>query len=151
LNAVIEVNDLQKRRVIHKLKRHLGQDLRGLKIALLGLAFKPNTDDIRQASSIVLAERLMAEGAQVVGYDPVAMENMQALLPSFSCAPSALSALEGAAACVLVTEWQEFLELDWAAIRGKMARPVVIDGRNALDGAALVDLGFTYEGVGRRP
>ena len=150
LNAVIEVNDLQKRKVIHKLKHHLGQELRGLKIALLGLAFKPNTDDIRQASSIVLAERLMAEGARVVGYDPVAMENMRALLPSFSCALSAAAALEDADACVLVTEWQEFLDLDWAAVHGMMAHSVVIDGRNALDGALLVELGFTYEGMGRR-
>jgi UDPglucose 6-dehydrogenase len=93
----------------------------------------------------------MFEGARVFGYDPVPMENMQALLPWFCCAPSAAAALEDADACVLVTEWQGFLDLDWAAVRGIMARPVVIDGRNALDGAALVDLGFTYEGVGRRP
>ncbi len=92
----------------------------------------------------------MAEGATVVGYDPVAMENMRTLLPSFCCASSASSALEGADACVLVTEWQEFLDLDWAAVRWLMARPVVIDGRNALDGAALGELGFTYEGVGRK-
>jgi UDPglucose 6-dehydrogenase len=150
LNAVIEVNELQKRKVIGKLKHHLGQELRGRRIALLGLAFKPNTDDIRQASSIVLAERLTAEGAQVVGYDPVAMENMQKLLPGLNCAASAASALEGADACVLVTEWKEFLELDWAAARGLMARPIVIDGRNALDGEALEGLGFTYEGVGRK-
>jgi UDPglucose 6-dehydrogenase len=149
LNAVIEVNELQKRKVISKLKHHLGHELRGRKIALLGLAFKPNTDDIRQASSIVLAERLTAEGAKVVGYDPVAVDNMKKLLPSLCCAPSALSALEGADACVLVTEWKEFLDLDWAAARNVMAHPVVIDGRNALDGAALAGLGFTYEGVGR--
>jgi UDPglucose 6-dehydrogenase len=151
LNAVIEVNELQKRKVIGKLKRHLGDELRGRRIALLGLAFKPNTDDIRQASSIVLAGRLIAEGAQVVGYDPVAMENMRKLVPALSCASSALSALEGADACVLVTEWDEFLELDWAAAREAMVRPVVIDGRNALDGAMLAGLGFTYEGVGRKP
>jgi UDPglucose 6-dehydrogenase len=150
LNAVIEVNELQKRKVIGKLKNHLGQELRGRRIALLGLAFKPNTDDIRQASSIVLAERLMAEGAQVVGYDPVATENMQKLLPTLHCTASAASALEGADACVLVTEWKEFLELDWAAAHALMARPIVIDGRNALDGEALTELGFTYEGVGRK-
>jgi UDPglucose 6-dehydrogenase len=150
LNAVIEVNELQKRKVIGKLKRHLGDELRGKRIALLGLAFKPNTDDIRQASSIVLAGRLIAEGAQVVGYDPVAMENMQGLLPALSCMPSALSALDGADACVLVTEWEEFLGLDWAAVREIMARPIVIDGRNVLDGASLAALGFTYEGVGTK-
>jgi UDPglucose 6-dehydrogenase len=150
LNAVIEVNELQKRKVIGKLKHHLGDELRGRRVALLGLAFKPNTDDIRQASSIVLAGRLMAEGAQVIGYDPVAMDNMRKLLPALLCAPSALSALEGADACVLVTEWDEFVRLDWAAAREVMARPIIIDGRNALDGASLVRLGFTYEGVGKK-
>ena len=151
LNAVIEVNELQKRRVIGKLKRHLGDELRGKRIALLGLAFKPHTDDIRQASSIVLAGRLLAEGAQVVGYDPVATENMRALLPAVTYASSPLEALETADACVLVTEWEECVGLDWVRVKQMMARPIVIDGRNALDGARLADLGFTYEGVGTRP
>ncbi len=150
LGAVIEVNELQKRRVIGKLKRHLGDELRGTRIALLGLAFKPNTDDIRQASSIVLASRLLAEGATVVGYDPVAVENTRTLLPTVTYAHSALEALEGADACVLVTEWDEFLALDWEAVKKIVARPVIIDGRNALDGPALLSLGFTYEGVGTR-
>ena len=150
LNAVIEVNELQKRKVIGKLKRYLGDELRGKRIALLGLAFKPNTDDIRQASSIVLAGRLIAEGAQVVGYDPVAMENMQSLVPALCCMPSALSALEDADACVLVTEWEEFLGLDWTAVKELMSRPIVIDGRNALDGASLAAMGFIYEGVGTK-
>jgi UDPglucose 6-dehydrogenase len=151
LNAVIEVNELQKRRVIGKLKRHLGDELRGKRVALLGLAFKPNTDDIRQASSLVLASRLLAEGAQVVGYDPVATENMRALLPTMVYARSPLEALDGADACVLVTEWEEFLALDWARVKEVMARPIVIDGRNALDGARLAEMGFAYEGVGTRP
>ncbi len=148
LSAVIEVNELQKRRVIGKLKRHLGDELRGKRIALLGLAFKPNTDDIREASSIVLSGRLLAEGAEVVGYDPIATDNIRALLPKVTYASSAMAALEGADACVLVTEWKEFVELDWAAAKRVMASPLVIDGRNALDGRALVELGFTYEGVG---
>jgi UDPglucose 6-dehydrogenase len=150
LNAVIEVNELQKRRVIGKLKRHLGDQLRGKRIALLGLAFKPNTDDIRQASSIILASRLLAEGAQVNGYDPLAMDNMRAILPAMTYAPSARAALERADACVLVTEWGEFLDLDWSQVKQSMARPIIIDGRNALDAAALVELGFVYEGVGTR-
>jgi len=150
LNAVIEVNELQKRRVIGKLKRHLDDELRGKRIALLGLSFKPNTDDIRQASSIVLAGRLIAEGADVVGYDPIAMENMRALLPGMVYAATALEALEGADAGVLVTEWDEFIGLDWLQAKQVMATPVLIDGRNALNGAALVELGFTYEGVGTR-
>ena len=151
LSAVIEVNEFQKRRVIGKLKRHLGDELRGKKIALLGLSFKPNTDDIRQASSIVLASRLMAEGARVVGYDPLAMDNMRAILPTLEYAASARGALEGAEACVLVTEWDEFLSLDWAKSSSSMASPVVIDGRNALDGPKLEKLGFIYEGVGKKP
>jgi UDPglucose 6-dehydrogenase len=150
LNAVIEVNELQKRRVIGKLKRHLGDELHSKRIALLGLSFKPNTDDIRQASSIVLAGRLLAEGAEVVGYDPLATENMRAILPAMTFAPSAMAALEGAHACVLVTEWAEFLELDWERARAAMVTPLIIDGRNALDGGALLQLGYDYEGVGTR-
>ncbi len=148
LTAVIEVNELQKRRVIGKLKNLLG-DLREKRIALLGLAFKPNTDDIREASSIVLAGRLLAEGASVVGYDPVAMPNIKALLPALDYATSGSEALRGADAAVLVTEWSELLEIDWAAAKQQMRRPVIIDGRNALDGAALRALGFTYDGIGR--
>ncbi len=150
LNAVIEVNELQKRRVIGKLKRHLGDELRGRRITLLGLAFKPNTDDIRQASSIVLAGRLLAEGARVVGYDPVAMDNMRSLVPTMEYAESAEAALDGADACVLVTEWDEFLTLDWARVHKLMARPIVVDGRNVLDGDALSAQGFIYDGVGKR-
>jgi len=150
LGAVIEVNELQKRRVIGKLKRLLGNELRGKRVALLGLSFKPNTDDIRQASSIVLAGRLEAEGAQVVAYDPLAMPQMQKLLPRVAYAASPIDALQGADACVLVTEWQEFLDLDWAQVKEVMREPIVIDGRNALDAAGLVGLGFTYEGVGTR-
>lgn len=150
LSAVIEVNELQKRRVIGKLKRHLGNELRGKRIALLGLSFKPNTDDIRQASSIILSSRLLAEDARVIGYDPLAMDAMRAILPAMEFAPSAAAALEQADACVLVTEWNEFLDLDWAAVKQRMARPIVIDGRNALDGDALVRLGFAYEGMGTR-
>ena len=152
LNAVIEVNELQKRKVIGKLKHHLGDELRGRRIALLGLAFKPNTDDIRQASSIVLAERLMAEGAQVVGYDPVAMENMQRAAPALCCTASALSALEGADACVLVTEWKEFLELDWAAARGAHG-PADRHRRPERAGrwAALTAAGVHLRGCGEKP
>jgi len=147
LNAVIEVNELQKRRVIGKLKIRLG-DLRERRIALLGLAFKPNTDDIREASSIVLAGRLLAEGASVVGYDPVAMPATRALLPSLDYADTAMEALTGADAAVLVTEWAEFVELDWAAAKERMRGAVLVDGRNALDRDALTALGFSYEGIG---
>ena len=147
LTAVIEVNELQKRRVIGKLQKHLGS-LAGKTIALLGLAFKPDTDDMREASSLVLASRLQGEGARVRGYDPVARDAAAKLLPSVELTDSAEEALEGADAAVIVTEWAEFAELDWKALRERMARPVVVDGRNFLNASALRDAGFAYEGIG---
>jgi UDPglucose 6-dehydrogenase len=149
LNAVIEVNELQKRRVVGKLQKHLGS-LVGRRIALLGLAFKPDTDDMREASSLVLSARLQGEGAEVVAYDPVAAAAADRLLgPGVTIADSAEEAMEGADAVVLVTEWPEFAELDWAAAAQKMARPLLVDGRNYLDPAALREAGFEYEGIGR--
>jgi UDPglucose 6-dehydrogenase len=148
LTAVIEVNELQKRRVLKKLEKHLGS-LAGRKVALLGLAFKPDTDDMREASSLVLASRLKGEGATVTGYDPVAEQAARDLLPDVEFCASAEDALDGADAAVLVTEWPEFAELDWRTLRERMATPVLIDGRNFLDPAALRDAGFTYEGIGR--
>ena len=148
LNAVIEVNELQKRRVIGKLEKHLGS-LAGKNIALLGLAFKPDTDDMREASSLVLAARLQGEGAEVRAYDPVAEGAAKELLPNVELAESPDQALDGADAAVLVTEWPEFAELDWAALRGRMSNPLIVDGRNFLDAAALRAAGYTYEGIGR--
>ncbi|HEX5984305.1 MAG TPA: UDP-glucose/GDP-mannose dehydrogenase family protein [Solirubrobacterales bacterium] len=148
LTAVIEVNELQKRRVVGKLEKHLGS-LIGKRVALLGLAFKPDTDDMREASSLVLAARLQGEGAEVVAYDPVAAERASELLGSVEMAPSAMEALDGADAAVLVTEWREFAELDWGAAAERMARPLIVDGRNFLDPATLVSAGFEYEGIGR--
>ena len=115
---MIEVNELQKRRVMKKLEKHLGP-LVGKQVALLGLAFKPDTDDMREATSLVLAARLQGEGATVRGYDPVAGGAARALLPSIELCDSVESALDGADAAILVTEWQEFAELDWPAL----ARP----------------------------
>jgi UDPglucose 6-dehydrogenase len=146
LNAVIEVNELQKRRVIGKLERRLGS-LRGKKVALLGLAFKPGTDDMREAPSLVLAGRLIAEGAHVSAWDPVA--DGRALLDGVHIADSALEALEGADAAVVVTEWPELRELDWAEAAGRMRDRVLVDGRNMLDADELRAAGFEYEGVGR--
>jgi UDPglucose 6-dehydrogenase len=148
LNAVIEVNELQKRRVIGKLQGRLGS-LVGKRVALLGLAFKPDTDDMREASSLVLAARLQGEGADVVAFDPVADERAAGLLPGVEMCDSALGALDGADAAVLVTEWPEFAELDWGEAAGRMARPLLIDGRNFLDPDALRAAGFEYEGIGR--
>jgi UDPglucose 6-dehydrogenase len=148
LNSVIEVNELQKRRVVSKLHRHLGS-LVGRRIALLGLAFKPETDDMREASSLVLSARLRGEGAEVVAFDPVAMDNARELLPGVEMKGTTLEALEDADAAVLVTEWPEFLEIDWAAAAEKMNRSLVIDGRNFLDAEHMRSAGFAYEGIGR--
>ncbi len=148
LNAVIEVNELQKRRVINKLSEQLGS-LAGKRIALLGLAFKPDTDDMRGASSLILAGRLKGEGATVVGYDPVANERAREVLPEIETTTSAIEALDGADAAILVTEWPEFAELDWSDAAKRMANPLLIDGRNFLDPERLRAAGFTYEGIGR--
>jgi len=148
LNAVIEVNELQKRRVVAKLEKHLGS-LADHRIALLGLAFKPNTDDMREASSLVLAARLEGEGAKVAAYDPIAQDAARDLLPTVEMSGSAEEAAAGAAAVVLVTEWPEFLQLDWAALRERMSTPLVVDGRNFLDPQTIKAAGFTYEGIGR--
>ena len=148
LNAVIEVNELQKRRVVAKLEKHLGT-LVGRRIALLGLAFKPDTDDMREATSLVLTARLQGEGAHVIAYDPVAERSAAGLLPSVALAESAEDALQGADAAVLVTEWPEFAELDWAGLRERMATPLIVDGRNFLDAEELRAAGFEYEGIGR--
>jgi UDPglucose 6-dehydrogenase len=148
LTAVIDVNELQKRRTIGKLQKHLGS-LVGRQIALLGVAFKPNTDDIREATSLVLSGRLAGEGAHVRVYDPVAASKADGLLAGAQVAGSALDAVDGADAVVLVTEWPEFAELDWSEVKRRMRTPVVIDGRNFLDREALRAEGFTYEGIGR--
>jgi UDPglucose 6-dehydrogenase len=148
LTAVIEVNELQKRRVIGKLQKHLGS-LVGTTIALLGLAFKANTDDMREASSLVLAARLQADGANVRAFDPIAEHEARKLLVGVDFASSALDALEGADACILVTEWPEFAGIDWAEVAERMRGRLVVDGRNFLDPDAVRAAGFLYEGVGR--
>jgi UDPglucose 6-dehydrogenase len=149
LNAVTEVNELQKRRVVSKLQRHVG-DLAGKRIGLLGLAFKPETDDMRGASSLVLASRLLAEGAVVSAYDPVAEEEARKVMPQLVYRDSALAVVDQADAVVLVTEWKEFLELDWSQVAEAMSGDLMIDGRNALDPEAVRAAGLSYEGIGRR-
>ncbi|HEX4437603.1 MAG TPA: UDP-glucose/GDP-mannose dehydrogenase family protein [Solirubrobacteraceae bacterium] len=149
LTAVIEVNDLQKRRVIGKLQRHLGA-IAGMKVALLGLAFKPNTDDMREASSLVLSGRLRADGASISAFDPVAEEQARALVSGIEFATSPLDAVRDADAVVLVTEWQQFLELDWKEVAQAMKGDLVVDGRNALDPETIRAAGLVYEGIGRR-
>jgi UDPglucose 6-dehydrogenase len=148
LTSVIEVNELQKRRVIGKLQKHLGS-LVGRRVALLGLAFKANTDDMREASSLVLAARLQADGATVSAYDPVAEEEARKLMPGVSFAVGALAAVDGADAAIIVTEWPEFAELDWTEVKQRMAGALLVDGRNHADPIAVRAAGLTYEGIGR--
>jgi UDPglucose 6-dehydrogenase len=144
LTAVIEVNELQKRRVVQKLQKHLGR-LRGKTVALLGLAFNPNTDDTREAPSLVLASRLLAEGADVRAWDPIAVPELQGVQ---LCA-TPFEAIDGADAAVIVTEWPELAELATEEVRAAMRHPLIIDGRNLLDPDAVRAAGFAYEGIGR--
>jgi UDPglucose 6-dehydrogenase len=149
LASVIEVNELQKRRVIGKLQDRLGS-LRGRRVALLGLAFKPHTDDMREASSIVLASRLIAEGASVVAFDPVAAERARGVLPAaVEIAGSMLSAVTDADAVVIVTEWPEFRAVLSSEVHAAMRGPLIVDGRNLLDPNEAVAAGFTYVPIGR--
>jgi UDPglucose 6-dehydrogenase len=146
LSAVIEVNELQKRRVVGKLKRHLGS-LSGRNIALLGAAFKAGTDDMREAPSIVLASRLLAEGAEVRAWDPVA--DIGKLPRGVESAATIADAVRGADAAVIVTEWEELRGLASAETRATMANPLIVDGRNLLDPEETRRAGFAYEGIGR--
>src|SRR6266852_2948850 len=146
LAAVIEVNELQKRRVIAKLEKHLGK-LRGKRVAVLGLAFKPHTDDMRESPSLVIAARLVAEGAEVRTWDPIA--DARGLLQGAQQCESIADAVAGADAAVIVTDWPELAEADWAELRKTMRSPHVIDGRNLLDPEKMRALGFAYEGIGR--
>ncbi len=146
LSAVIEVNELQKRRVIGKLTRQLGP-LRGKTVALLGLAFKANTDDMREAPSIVLASRLLAEGAVVRAWDPIA--DGTKLPKGVDIVDSVLDAVRGADAAVIVTEWDELRSLATDEVRTAMANPLIVDGRNLLDPEQTRRAGFVYEGIGR--
>ena len=148
LSAVIEVNELQKRRVVAKLVKHLGP-LQGKTVALLGLAFKPNTDDLREAPSLVLASRLLAEGAQVRAWDPVALPRREALLKGVEFCETVPEAVAGADAAVIVTEWEQLRDLASAETRAAMRNPLIVDGRNMLDPETVRAAGFVYEGIGR--
>jgi UDPglucose 6-dehydrogenase len=150
LRGVMEINRDQRRRVVHKLRELLGGSLQDKVIGLLGLAFKPNTDDMREAPSIDIARLLFSERAQVKGYDPVAMENTAKLLPQIVLSRDPYDLAEGCDALILVTEWNEFKNLDMRRIREVMRQPILVDGRNLYDNIEMINaLGFTYRGVGR--
>jgi len=148
LDAVMEINQDQRRLVVEKLRDLLGT-LRGQTIALLGLAFKPNTDDIRDAPALDIIAQLAQKGARIKVYDPAAMPRAKAVLNTVVYCKDAYQAARGADALVVVTDWNEFLHLDLARIKALMRRPVVVDGRNIYNREAMRELGFVYKGIGR--
>src|SRR5258706_1451676 len=148
LHAVMDINRDQRMLVIDKLRECL-EGLNDRIVGLLGLAFKPNTDDLREAPSIDIARVLLAAGAQVRAYDPAAMEGARVKLPEVEYARDSYDLAEGADALVVVTEWNEFRRLDLGRIKASMRRPVIVDGRNIYDPQGMRDLGFMYRGIGR--
>jgi UDPglucose 6-dehydrogenase len=148
LRTVMDINRDQKRVVLQKLRGVLGS-LQDRTIGILGLAFKPNTDDLRDAPAIEIIHLLQHEGAHVRAYDPAAMDKARALLPEVAFARDAYEAARGCDALVVVTEWNEFKQLDLARLRAALASPVLVDGRNVYEPAAMAELGFIYSGIGR--
>jgi len=148
LNEVAKINHEARRAVVDKVRDALWH-LDGKRIGMLGLSFKPNTDDLREAPSIDVARDLLADGAQVVAYDPVAAEPAARLVPGLELSDNALKVADGAHALVLMTEWAEFGELDPDDLHARMTYPILVDARNALDAEAFVAAGFTVAGVGR--
>ncbi len=148
LRAVVEINRDQRLNVVHKLRTFLGE-LEGRVVALLGLSFKPNTDDLRNAPATDLVEYLRHGGCTVRAYDPAAMARARAVMPSVELCADPYEAATGADATILVTEWDEFRRLDLPRLRQLMRTPVFIDGRNVLDPDQLRACGFIYAGIGR--
>lgn len=149
LQAVMDINRNQRRRVVYRLRKVLDGSLTDKVIAVLGLSFKPNTDDMREAPGTEIIHLLENEGALVRAYDPQAMENATKELPNITLCDDPYSAAEGADALVLATEWNEFKQLDFKKIRKILRTPVLVDGRNLWDSKYLRSLGFTYFGVGQ--
>ncbi|HIC93040.1 MAG TPA: UDP-glucose/GDP-mannose dehydrogenase family protein, partial [Anaerolineae bacterium] len=148
LRAVMDINRDQRIRVVQKLRNILGT-LEDKLIGLLGLSFKPNTDDMREAPSIEIVHLLQNERARVKAYDPAAMENAKRILKDVTYCSSAYEVAEGSDALIVVTEWNEFRQLDMARIKGAMRQPVLIDGRNIYDPQKMREMGFIYRGIGR--
>ena len=148
LNEVAKINHEARRAVVDKVRDALWH-LDGKRVGMLGLSFKPNTDDLREAPAIDVARDLLADGAQVVAYDPVAGERAARMVPGLELADKAVTVADGAHALVLMTEWAEFADLDPDDLRARMAYPILVDARNALDAEAFLAAGFTVAGVGR--
>jgi UDPglucose 6-dehydrogenase len=148
LRAVMDINDDQRRQIVRKLEQAM-DGLRGKTVGILGLAFKPNTDDMREAPAVYVARMLKNAGAHVRGYDPVAMDNAKRILPDVELATDAYDLAEGCDALVVATEWNEFKNLDLVRVHDLMEQPVIIDGRNIYEPAQMKKLGFYYRGIGR--
>jgi UDPglucose 6-dehydrogenase len=151
LNAVRDVNEKQKTHLMPKIRRYFGNDLKGKKIALWGLAFKPNTDDIREAPALYIIEALLNEGASVTAFDPEAIRNVKQVLgDAISYTENQYDALQDADALIIATEWNEFRTPDFLKMVTRMKNKVIFDGRNLFDTRAIAELGFHYESVGRK-
>jgi UDPglucose 6-dehydrogenase len=149
LKAVIDVNREQPTRFTDRMREAVGGGFAGRAVGVLGLAFKPNTDDMRDAKSVEIIARLLAEGAQVRVYDPIAMENTRQIFPQIEYACNAYAAAEGAELLVIVTEWNEFKQLNMERVKASMKTPLLFDGRNIYDPVKMRRLGFRYYGIGR--
>jgi UDPglucose 6-dehydrogenase len=150
LDAVMDVNERQKIHLVTKIKKYFENDLQGKHFAIRGLAFKPNTDDIREAPALYIIEELLKEGATIAAYDPEAMENVQKTLgDKIVYSNNQYDALKGADALIIATEWNEFRTPDFIKIVSSMRRKAIFDGRNLFDFAAIRELGFYYESIGR--
>jgi UDPglucose 6-dehydrogenase len=152
LQAVEDANDAQKMVLVEKVHARFGADLSGQHFAIWGLAFKPNTDDMREATSRVVIAELLARGATLTVYDPVAMDEAQRIFgkePRILYASSPMAALEGAAALIIITEWKEFRSPDFVAIKAALSSPVIFDGRNLYEPALVAEAGLVYECIGR--
>lgn len=150
LHAVMDINKYQRRQIVLKLREMLGGTLKGKSVGLLGLAFKPNTDDMRDAPSVEIARAVLAEGGTVKGYDPVAMHVAERMMPGVGMCENVYEVAEGVDAVVVCTEWNEFKQLDLERIKTSMKQPIVVDGRNLYDPKRMKTLGFQYRGMGRR-
>jgi UDPglucose 6-dehydrogenase len=152
VGAVREVNEQQKRLLAQRIRHRYGDDLRGLTFGIWGLSFKPDTDDLREAPSLLLIDELLQCGATVRAFDPVAMPGVAALWPDrprLTLCDDPLSAADGASALAIVTEWREFRSPDFGALKARMKTPVLLDGRNLYDPGLMLQLGFEHLGIGR--
>jgi len=155
LEAVMTINTDQRRSLVNKVRALIGNNgahlskLEGKTVGMLGLAFKANTDDMRESQPVDIIRMLQADGAQIKAYDPVAMDNAGKQLQNVKLCEDVYDVAVGCDALILGTEWNEFKNLDWRRIKGLMRKPVLVDGRNLYEPAVMRDLGFTYRGVGR--